>query len=141
MTEMRGAPAGADEIGIPMIFVPHGHPEPREWMARHPDWVKIPAVMVPRRQPQPMADPAPPTVAVAAAASTAAASAAELAAISEMAAIPTLALAVLAWKLWREALTIRPANYAGEDEWIRNQRRHEELVQGGEAFVPPPPDE
>ena len=33
---------------IPFIFVPHGAPEPPEWMAQHPDWVKIPATMVPR---------------------------------------------------------------------------------------------
>src|SRR6185312_4329434 len=30
-----------------MIFVPHGDPEPVEWMAQHSGWVKFPAVFVP----------------------------------------------------------------------------------------------
>jgi hypothetical protein len=34
------------------IFVPHGDPEPLEWMAAHPGWVKFPAVMVPRVTPR-----------------------------------------------------------------------------------------
>lgn len=41
---------GSDGEQIPFIFVPHGAPEPLAWMARHPDWVKIPATMVPRGQ-------------------------------------------------------------------------------------------
>ncbi len=46
MTEERDGP---DTLRVPFIFVKHGDPEPREWMARHPGWVKIPAVMIPRR--------------------------------------------------------------------------------------------
>ena len=38
-----------DELRLPMVFVPHGDAPPAEWLARHPDWVKIPAVMVPRK--------------------------------------------------------------------------------------------
>ena len=41
---------GPNEFRVPFIFVPHGHPEPKEWMARHPGWVKFPAVMVPRAE-------------------------------------------------------------------------------------------
>jgi hypothetical protein len=40
-----------DELRVPFIFVPHGHPEPKEWMERYPGWVKFPAVMVPRAEP------------------------------------------------------------------------------------------
>ncbi|MBN8889755.1 MAG: hypothetical protein ABS99_09540 [Acetobacteraceae bacterium SCN 69-10] len=37
----------ADDLEIPFIFVPHGAPEPTEWMALHPGWVKFPATFVP----------------------------------------------------------------------------------------------
>ncbi len=40
---------GPDTLRVPFIFVRHGDPEPLEWMAQHPDWVKIPTVMIPRR--------------------------------------------------------------------------------------------
>ena len=30
------------------IFVPHGEPEPTEWLASHPDYIKLPATFVPR---------------------------------------------------------------------------------------------
>jgi hypothetical protein len=40
---------GFDDLRIPFIFVPRGAPMPREWMAAHPGWVKIPATFVPRR--------------------------------------------------------------------------------------------
>ncbi len=39
---------GPDTLQVPFIFVKHGDPEPRDWMARHAGWVKIPAVMIPR---------------------------------------------------------------------------------------------
>ena len=48
---MPGDGERPDELRVPFIFVPHGHPEPKEWMARHPGWVKFPAVMVPRVKP------------------------------------------------------------------------------------------
>jgi hypothetical protein len=38
----------SDDLHLPWIFVPHGAPEPTEWMAEHPGWIKIPATMVPR---------------------------------------------------------------------------------------------
>ena len=38
-----------DDFAVPFVFVPHGGPEPLEWMAAHPGWVKIPATFVPRR--------------------------------------------------------------------------------------------
>jgi hypothetical protein len=36
-----------DDLQVPFIFVPHGDPEPTEWMARHPGWINIPATFVP----------------------------------------------------------------------------------------------
>jgi hypothetical protein len=40
--------SGSDTLEVPFVFVKHGDPEPTEWMARHPGWVKFPATMVPR---------------------------------------------------------------------------------------------
>jgi hypothetical protein len=37
-----------DEIKLPFIFVPHGLPEPTEWVQRHPDYIKLPATLEPR---------------------------------------------------------------------------------------------
>jgi len=37
-----------DELKLPFIFVPHGAPEPIEWLSRHPDYIKLPATFVPR---------------------------------------------------------------------------------------------
>ncbi len=37
-----------DTLEVPFVFVKHGDPEPTEWMAAHPGWVKFPATMVPR---------------------------------------------------------------------------------------------
>jgi len=37
-----------DELKLPFIFVPHGAPEPTEWLANHRDWIKLPATFVPR---------------------------------------------------------------------------------------------
>jgi hypothetical protein len=37
-----------DEIKLPFIFVPHGLPEPPEWLERRPDYIKLPATFVPR---------------------------------------------------------------------------------------------
>ena len=37
-----------DELKIPFIFVPHGAPDPSEWLASHPDYIKLPATFVPR---------------------------------------------------------------------------------------------
>jgi hypothetical protein len=33
-----------------LIFVPHGAPEPTEWLANHRDFIKLPATFVPRRR-------------------------------------------------------------------------------------------
>jgi hypothetical protein len=37
-----------DELRIPFLFVPHGDPFPTEWVREHPDYVRIPAIMLPR---------------------------------------------------------------------------------------------
>ena len=34
-------------VSVPFIFVNHGDPLPAQWMAEHPDYIKVPAVMVP----------------------------------------------------------------------------------------------
>ena len=47
-------PGAWNEVRIPFCFVPHGAPEPTEWMARHPNWFKIPATFVPRSEPPPV---------------------------------------------------------------------------------------
>ena len=60
ITRYRVAPSlkFAPMVRIPFCFVPHGAPEPTEWMARHPGWFKIPATFVPRSEPVPVpADP------------------------------------------------------------------------------------
>lgn len=49
---------GLNDLATPFIFVPHGEPEPLEWMDAHPGWVKFPAVMVPRPAPDPEPQPA-----------------------------------------------------------------------------------
>jgi len=43
---------GGNGFEVPFVFVKHGDPLPREWMARHPDWVKFPATLVVRREEQ-----------------------------------------------------------------------------------------
>lgn len=45
---MPSDPRVFDEFKLPFIFVPHGAPEPNEWLQRHPDYIKLPATMVPR---------------------------------------------------------------------------------------------
>jgi hypothetical protein len=40
-------PHAFDEIKLPFIFVPHGAPEPTEWLERHRDYIKLPATFVP----------------------------------------------------------------------------------------------
>ena len=45
MVEPPDAPNG---LRIPFIFVPRGDPLPTQWIAEHPDWFTVPAVMVPR---------------------------------------------------------------------------------------------
>jgi hypothetical protein len=48
MSDPRGWPFGsADLLQIPFIFVPDGHPAPREWLARHPGAIRVPARFVP----------------------------------------------------------------------------------------------
>ena len=39
---------GFGDLESPFLFVPHGAPEPVEWMRKHPGWVKFPATFVPR---------------------------------------------------------------------------------------------
>ncbi|MBV8402536.1 MAG: hypothetical protein JOZ17_28025 [Acetobacteraceae bacterium] len=58
MADEKDWPGAWNEVRIPFCFVPHGAPEPTEWMARHPGWFKIPATFVPRSEPVPVpADP------------------------------------------------------------------------------------
>ncbi len=46
MSESLPRQPGPDDVVIPFVFVPHGAPEPTEWMAEHPGWVKFPAMLV-----------------------------------------------------------------------------------------------
>ena len=46
MTDNPDKP-GPGSLEAPFLFVPHGAPEPAEWMRRHPGWVKFPATFVP----------------------------------------------------------------------------------------------
>lgn len=50
MTDNSHKPGGSgpDDLQTPFLFVPHGAPEPVEWMRKHPGWVKFPATFVPR---------------------------------------------------------------------------------------------
>ncbi len=45
---MPSDPYAFDELKLRFIFVPHGDPEPTEWMQDHPDHIKLPATFVPR---------------------------------------------------------------------------------------------
>ena len=45
---MPSDPHVFDELKLPFIFVPHGAPEPTEWLANHRDYIKLPATFVPR---------------------------------------------------------------------------------------------
>jgi hypothetical protein len=44
---MPSDPHVFDELKLPFIFVPHGAPEPTEWLASHRDYIKLPATFVP----------------------------------------------------------------------------------------------
>jgi len=44
---MPSDPHVFDEFKLPFIFVPHDAPEPTEWLASHPDHIKLPATFVP----------------------------------------------------------------------------------------------
>ena len=48
MDDTFGRPEPSDELYVPFLFVPHGDPEPSDWMAAHPGWIRLPAVMMPR---------------------------------------------------------------------------------------------
>jgi hypothetical protein len=53
-------PQSFDEIRLPFIFVPHGLPEPTEWLQSHPDYIKMPATFVPHARRGGRASPSPP---------------------------------------------------------------------------------
>lgn len=68
-----------DDLTIPFYFIPHGAPEPTEWLARHPNNFRIPATFIPRPAkradpPKPVARSANPPVPAALLGGTAAAS-------------------------------------------------------------------
>jgi hypothetical protein len=42
---------GPDDLKTEFVFVNRGDPPPLDWMARHPGWVRFPAVMIPRDSP------------------------------------------------------------------------------------------
>ena len=50
---------GPDELRVPFVFVPDGAPDPVEWMAEHPGWVRFPATLVPHEPSAPEPDPSP----------------------------------------------------------------------------------
>ena len=45
---MPSDPTVFDEIKLPLIYVPHGKPEPIEWLQTDPDYIKLPATFEPR---------------------------------------------------------------------------------------------
>ncbi len=48
MASDRPREPGPYDLVVPFVFVPHGAPEPTDWMADHPGWVKFPATMIVR---------------------------------------------------------------------------------------------
>jgi hypothetical protein len=47
---MPSDPHSFYELKLPFIFVPHGAPEPTEWMIIHLDWIKLSATLEPDAQ-------------------------------------------------------------------------------------------
>jgi hypothetical protein len=47
---MPSDPHVFDEEKLAFIFVPHGAPEPTEWLSSHPDNIKLPATFVPHER-------------------------------------------------------------------------------------------
>ena len=89
------------DLRVPFIFVPHGAPDPVEWKAAHPGWVRFPATFVPRK-PQPDGPAAMPVAQIGAAESSAwladdvlAGIGEAVGAAAEVAAPPLAALSVL----------------------------------------------
>lgn len=54
-----------DDLELPFIFVPDNAPEPVEWMAQHPGWVRIPATRVPHPKARAARPPPVPVAALA----------------------------------------------------------------------------
>jgi hypothetical protein len=45
---MSGRDGSPDDLTTLFVFVPTGDPAPTAWMAAHPNWIKIPATLMPR---------------------------------------------------------------------------------------------
>ncbi len=128
-----------DSLAIPFLFVPHGDPEPVEWMTRHPGWVKIPATTVPRRSaPLSSARKVPPTPVLAATLGTTAVAAPELltglgetalVALSDAMFAPLVGLAIL--------FKSSPTGSASEDAFVEEVQR-ERARRAAEGLIPPP---
>ena len=128
---MSGRDGSSGDLTAPFLFVPTGDPEPTAWMAAHPDWIKIPATLVPRRSASSEAA-VPPGTEMAAVAGTEAAAAPWIAAgigagfiggVGELLAAAAPPLAFL-------GVLLRPSR-TQPPEW-------NELHPGGEGFDPHP---
>lgn len=131
---------GGDDLETPFIFVPHGDPEPVEWMARHPGYVKIPATFVPH---PPAPRPLPPVPAAALVTASGAAAASDIfgAADLRLAAMSMdEMLAGVAGPLAAVGILLYPSRTAGPElDELPPLLRPKAWREATEAFVPPAP--
>jgi hypothetical protein len=130
MSERSGS---SGDLSAPFIFVPTGAPEPTEWMAAHPHWIKIPATLVPRGSASSRST-VPPGTEPAAIAGTAVAVApgiAEGMGAGFLGGIGEL-IAPLAAPLAALGILLYPSRT------VSREQEQELLHPGGEGFDPPP---